>query len=61
MEQDIHISSFVRLGTKKIIKPPTGKLCWGMVKSNCHLSKCDIYENSGNSGENSCILVIFRN
>ena len=39
MEEDIHISSFIRLETKTIIKPQTGKLCWGKLKGNSQLSK----------------------
>ena len=39
MEEDIHISALVRLGSKTIIKPQTGMLCWNKVQGSCQLSK----------------------
>ena len=39
MEEDIHISSLIRLKHKTVIKPQTGKLCWGRVKGNIQLLK----------------------
>ena len=44
MEEDIHISSLVRLGTKTMIKPQTGKLCWGKVKGNSQLCKTKLHQ-----------------
>ena len=53
MKEDIHISSLVRLQTKTVIKPLTGKLCWDKIKDNSQLSKAkwhlvmSIKENQG--------------
>ena len=44
MEEDIHISSLLRLGTKAIIKPEAGKVCWGKVKANSQLSKTNLHQ-----------------
>ena len=55
MEEDIHISSLIRLKHKAVIKPQTGKLCWGKVKGNTQLLKSKLHqvmsiENSMNLG-----------
>ena len=55
MEEDIHISSLIRLKHKTVIKPQTGKLCWGRVKGNIQLLKSKLHqvmsiENSNEPG-----------
>ena len=44
MEEDIHISSLIRLKHKAVIKPQTGKLCWGRVKGNTQLLKSKLHQ-----------------
>ena len=43
IEEDIHISSLVRLGTNTIIKSQTRQLFWAKVKGNSQLSKTKLH------------------
>ena len=44
MEEDIHISSLIRLKSKTQLKPQSGKLCWGRIKGNPQILKAKLHQ-----------------
>ena len=45
MEEDIHISSFARLTTQRIIRLQTGKFCLCIAKGNKQLLNSKFHQN----------------
>ena len=59
-EEDFYISSHVRPGTKKTIKPQTGNLCWGKIMGNTQLSKTKLHQvmSIKENHEPSVIIIV---
>lgn len=61
LEEDIHISSILRLSKEMIIKPQTSNVCLAKLKKCFPLSKSRLYEisplNQGNLGNEPGVLI----
>ena len=54
LEEDIHISSILRLKSKTVLKPQTSNICFVKLKKSFQLSKSRLYEISSVTQGNFC-------